>query len=87
MNNLSDFANFGELQIFLGSEGGAGGGAPNRSLRPGRQKPSLRLCPTPPHSSLLVVSQSLPNTLSLSHLSLTIHRNSDIFCGNSNKGS
>ena len=37
MNNLSDFANFGELHIFWGV------GAPNGSLRPGRQRPSLRL--------------------------------------------
>ena len=49
MNNLSDFANFGELQIVLGGVKGAlwgapGRGAPNGSLRPGRQKPSLRLC-------------------------------------------
>ena len=45
MNNLSDFANFGELKKNLGVGGGAGGGggAPNGSLRPGRQnqKPSL----------------------------------------------
>ena len=49
MNNLSDFANFGELHIFgglgRGAAGGGGGGlAPDGSLRPGRQKPSLRLC-------------------------------------------
>ena len=48
MNNLSDFANFGELQFFGGSgEGRRGrgrlGGAPDGSLRPGRRKLSLRL--------------------------------------------
>ena len=43
MNNLSDLANFGELQIvFFGGEGRREG-APDGSLRPGRQKPSLRL--------------------------------------------
>ena len=47
MKNLSDSVNFGELEIFWGSgrgaeEGGTGGGAPNGSLCPGRQKPSLR---------------------------------------------
>ena len=43
MNNLSDFANFGELQIFWGSGGRRGRGcAQNGSLRPGRQKPLLR---------------------------------------------
>ena len=39
MNNLSDFANFVELQSFWRV-----GEAPNRSLCPGRQKPSLCLC-------------------------------------------
>ena len=42
VNNLSDFANFGELQIFWGvggaGKGAPGEGAPNGSLRPGRQK-------------------------------------------------
>ena len=44
MNILSDFANFGELHIFFGGGGAPGRGAPKGSLRPGRQKPSLRLC-------------------------------------------
>ena len=48
MNNLCDFANFGELQFLVGqgrgSARGGGGGGANESLRPGRQRPSLRLC-------------------------------------------
>ena len=35
MNNLSDFANFGELQIVLGESGGGGGGAPGEGRRGG----------------------------------------------------
>ena len=51
MKNLSDFANFGEFQFFLISQILVnfnfflwGRGTPNGSLRPGCQKPSLRLC-------------------------------------------
>ena len=51
MNNSSVFANFGKLKNFWESEEGrrgrgrrGGGGAPDGNLRPGRQKPSLRLC-------------------------------------------
>ena len=65
MNNLSDFANFGELEILWGSGSGAprkgvpGGGAQNGSLHPGRQKPSLRPCSfvliSLPHSTLLII--------------------------------
>ena len=46
MNNLTDSANFDELQ-FLGGRGApGGGGVPNGSLRSGRQNPSLAFAKT-----------------------------------------